>query len=446
MNALLYLRVSHQEQVEKGLSLDTQLEELKEYCFENGLAVKKIYRDEGISGSTITKRHAFQNMIAESQSGEVILFTKLDRFSRNLLDALLVVKELTNKNVSVKAIKEEIDTTTTEGRFMFNLMLTLAQREREKTSDRIKDVFDMQIKNGFSVSGKVPYGYMKVDGRYAIDEVPASEIQGLFENYAKYNSLTVATRWWNSVSDRKYEMQEIKKKLKNQIYIGVHPSGLNDYFCEPIVDKELFYDVQEKLKTNVRTRKNNSVFLFSGIIKCNTCGRVMVGNKTTRHYKGKQLYNYYYRCNHAYQDSMCSNRKILSEIKIENAVINALKLALADSNVFVKISTQEKIENEKHKNARNNIKAKISRLQDLYIDGLIDKSSYDVKYNSLIAELDAIPEDFGAKPTAINELKDMNFDELYDKLSRQNKQAFWRKFIEELTILDQEYDVDIHYK
>jgi hypothetical protein len=287
---------------------------------------------------------------------------------------------------------------------------------------------------------------MKVDGRYAIDEVPASEIQGLFENYAKYNSLTVATRWWNSVSDRKYEMQEIKKKLKNQIYIGVHPSGLNDYFCEPIVDKELFYDVQEKLKTNVRTRKNNSVFLFSGIIKCNTCGRVMVGNKTTRHYKGKQLYNYYYRCNHAYQDSMCSNRKILSEIKIENAVINALKLALADSNVFVKISTQEKIENEKHKNARNNIKAKISRLQDLYIDGLIDKSSYDVKYNSLIAELDAIPEDFGAKPTAINELKDMNFDELYDKLSRQNKQAFWRKFIEELTILDQEYDVDIHYK
>ena len=159
MEALLYTRVSKEDQVKFGMSLDAQLESLKQYCSENNLKIRNIYSDEGISGGSITKRKAFQNMIEEAKPGDIILFTKLDRFSRNLLDANIVVKELTKKDVSIKAINEDdIDTSTADGKFIFNLKLSLAQREREKVSERINDVFAYKIKQGEIVSGQIPYG------------------------------------------------------------------------------------------------------------------------------------------------------------------------------------------------------------------------------------------------------------------------------------------------
>lgn len=70
MNALLYTRVSKEDQVKYGMSLQTQLDDLTRYCSENHLNIRKVYSDEGISGGSIKKRIAFQNMISESRPGE----------------------------------------------------------------------------------------------------------------------------------------------------------------------------------------------------------------------------------------------------------------------------------------------------------------------------------------------------------------------------------------
>jgi hypothetical protein len=106
MEALLYTRVSKEDQVKYGMSLESQLDDLQRYCSENHLKVRKVYSDEGISGGSIKKRLAFQNMIAESRPGDIILFTKLDRFSRNLLDANITVQELDKKNVEIRGCEK----------------------------------------------------------------------------------------------------------------------------------------------------------------------------------------------------------------------------------------------------------------------------------------------------------------------------------------------------
>ena len=82
-------------------------------------------------------------MLEKVKAFDMILFTKLDRLSRNVLDANNINQLLINNNCVMKAIDEDdIDTSTADGTFMFNLKVSLAQREIEKTSERIRFVFE----------------------------------------------------------------------------------------------------------------------------------------------------------------------------------------------------------------------------------------------------------------------------------------------------------------
>lgn len=122
MNVRIYARVSTDEQVKFGYSIDAQIKALKDYCKERDYNIMATYIDEGISAYSVEKRREFKRMIADAKPNEIILFTKLDRFSRNILDANLILLELKKKNVSIKAINEDdIDTTTADGKFLFDL-------------------------------------------------------------------------------------------------------------------------------------------------------------------------------------------------------------------------------------------------------------------------------------------------------------------------------------
>ena len=79
-NVRLYIRVSHDEQVKFGYSIDAQIDALKRYCNENKLVIKGQYIDEGISAYSIKKRHALQQMMKEPEKGDIILFTKFYKF------------------------------------------------------------------------------------------------------------------------------------------------------------------------------------------------------------------------------------------------------------------------------------------------------------------------------------------------------------------------------
>lgn len=444
MDALLYTRVSTDEQVKFGLSLDAQKKDLEEYCKTNGLTVKKIYSDEGISGGSIKKRKAFQKMIAEAVPNDTILFTKLDRFSRNLLDANMVVKELEKKNVSIKAIHEDdIDTTTADGKFIFNLKLSLAEREREKTSERIHDVYVYSIKNGLSTSGSVPFGYKRVDKKYEIDTEKAPMIQELFNYYDKHQNIIGTLRWWNEKYPQyKMDASQLRKfRLSNTFYIGVHPSGLNDNFCEPIIEKEQFDRVNERLKKNIKHRKNNRIYLFSGIIVCAECGRRYGG----QHNICRGHENYMYKCNNAHQNSLCSNKKMITEQVLEKRLLAMMEAKIGNPAVDVKVSPKLS-PREKLQNAKNKASAKLTRLTELYVDGMLTRQEFDLKYKELQSDLQKINDKLESlqEPTAIKELRGTNFKELYAELSRENKQIFWHHFIRRIYFDGDNLDV-IYY-
>ena len=138
MKVFLYERVSSEEQVKHGYSLDAQDEALREFCEKNNHVILGVYRDEGISGrKPYTKRPAMVQLLrdVETIKPQMILFTKLDRWFRNIKEYYKVQDILDRYKVDWKAINEEYDTSTASGRLYVNIKLSIAQDEADRTSD-----------------------------------------------------------------------------------------------------------------------------------------------------------------------------------------------------------------------------------------------------------------------------------------------------------------------
>lgn len=415
MIARLYLRVSTDEQVKYGFSLDAQLEELKEYCKTNNYSIAGIYKDEGISASTITKRKEFVRMLEEVKPGEIILFTKLDRFSRNLLDANLVIKDLEKKKVSIKAINEDdIDTTTADGKFMFNIRLSIAEREREKTGERIKDVFKYKVSKGEVITGS-PIGYKIENKKLVVDPDKRDIVVDIFNTYEKHNSIHKTLLYIQKNYNYTMTMQMVKKTLTNELYTGKYRNNLE--YCEPIISKVQFEKIQNIIKNkNLKAHQTNSIYLFSGLIVDTNCGCKMSGCR------GRTFP--YYRCAKYVNTNTCKCNKTISERYLERYLLSQIESELDKYDKM--LLKRYKIKTKKINTSA--IKKELDRLNILFQKGRISEEYYDTEYLKLEKELKIDP----PKKQPIN--LPTNWRDVYNNLSKEGKRSFWRSFIDRIEV------------
>lgn len=99
-----------------------------------------IYADEGISGTSVKKREAFQQMMEDAKTGKIdlILTKEVSRFARNTVDTLIAVRTLRTFGVGVFFILDHIDTRENDGEIRLTLMASMAQEESRKISQRVK--------------------------------------------------------------------------------------------------------------------------------------------------------------------------------------------------------------------------------------------------------------------------------------------------------------------
>ena len=135
-----YERVSTEEQALRGYSIETQIDNLTEYCEKAKMKIVDHYTDEGISGAKPPmKRPALKRLLEDVEAGKIdmVLFTKLDRWFRSVQEYFKVQEILERHNVEWKTIHEDYDTTTANGRMAITIFLAIAQNERERTAERI---------------------------------------------------------------------------------------------------------------------------------------------------------------------------------------------------------------------------------------------------------------------------------------------------------------------
>ena len=424
--AALYIRVSTEEQAMHGLSLTAQRDTLAQYAQENGLKVVGIYTDEGITArKKYRNRAAFMRMLEDVQANQIdiILFIKLDRWFRNVADYYEVQRILDNHRVQWIATEENYDTTTANGRLHLNIKLSIAQDESDRTSERIKFVFDNKVKRGEVISGKVPLGYKIENKKLVIDPQTAPIVQDIFQQYTVIRSVRALREYVLNKYSLVYGQTGIRALLDNERYIG-RAHGQDD-FCPPLISSEQFQQVQELLSQRAQRNlaRSDRVYLFTGLVRCAECG-----NNLSAHVVG-QKYTYY-RCTRYEKLHLCPHKKRTSELVLEQWLIDNLISSFEEYN----LSIEEGASRVRPQIDELKIRRKMEKLKDLYLNDLIDRDTYERDYTALRDELRAAntPPALSKKPVDIVAIQTALA--AYSELSRQNKKEFWCRTIGRITI------------
>ena len=168
MTVYAYARVSTLQQANDGDSLDAQVKQVLGYASSRGLELQEdsVFVEKGVSGGQeFGSRPAGSKLLASLQSGDIVIFPKLDRGFRNTRDALNVLHTLKEKGVSVHSIDLGGDVTGNGvGAIIFTILSAFATFERERIASRISEVKQMRKAQGYFVGGRRAFGFDAVDG------------------------------------------------------------------------------------------------------------------------------------------------------------------------------------------------------------------------------------------------------------------------------------------
>lgn len=363
-----YIRVSTDEQADKGNSLFEQQERLDAYCKAQGWEVPTFYIDDGYSAKDL-KRPQIQQLLNDvrEKKVEIVITTKLDRLCRNLLDLLQTVKLLDNHNCKYVSSSESFDTSNSIGRMTLQLLGTFAEFERERISERVKDNMLSIAKNSDKVITQPCFGYELVDRQYVINEQEAECIRFMFEMAEQGHGHRMIAKMVNergvtTKRNKPWDQINVKRLMNTETIAGVmvynkrmKKNGKTverdkmDWIIKhdnhpAIIPFEQWEHVQDIFRSRAKTNKHadSESYLLTGLVKCGHCGKNMKGS-TARYKRQNGDYTYYryicssyvlgYGCKHhaTHRDDL--EQHIFERIKrLSEGSLETLRLNVATSH------------------------------------------------------------------------------------------------------------------
>lgn len=482
--AALYCRVSTTMQGEAEYSsLNAQEDKLRNYCNGRDWEIVRVYSDMK-SGKDL-ERPEMQQLLkdAEDDIFDVVVATKIDRFSRSIVDFHNLFKILNALGIDIVAsTQDNLDTTTSGGKFMLNIILAFAEFERNMISERTKEGMTARALKGLYTGGHLILGYDNVEGKLIVNETEKELVNRIFNYYLNepstrtvalrlnkegYRTKAHVTKKGISKGGKSFTKDDLLRTLKNRTYLGLMPWKDQDYpgIHEAIIDENLFNEVQAKLgdsKTNTQiTRKIKSNLTLLGITKCGLCGSNLTSSSSK---SGK---HYYYKCSkkmHATSDHCPA--KDLSAILLEDAAKSLMYSMATNEGFFEAIYNQIRFNNQaeikKYDSELNKLRSNKTRLvtekQNILNKMKAAAALQDSK--SIIDELNKLDNDIAMNLSRINflekereraanqvitreQLKKIINDYLfiYEELSHEDKVRFNKLiFVEIISYFDKNSD------
>lgn len=438
----LYPRVSTEEQVLNGYSLDAQEEELIKYANDRGYKIVGIYRDEGFSArKPVLKRKVMQELLHDVEAGKIdlIIFTKLDRWFRSIRDYYAVQTILDKHKVAWKTTLEDYQTETADGRLKVNIMLSVAENEADRTSERIRFVFNSRIQNGEYVYGGVatPFGYTVeiIDGvrKLVKDPETVDAMAAFWDKMIKYRNTRRAGRETNLEFGLSRAHKSWMATVRNEVYAGTL-RGVQD-FCESYISREDWQSLQNP-KRMIKSAQGGRFYLFVGLLRCPVCGNTLKATyKTYPNDRAKEYYGY--RCN-AKSLGYCTYGRQLSERKVEKYLLANVRGELDNYIWEIRESAKKK---RRPKIDVPKLQEQLRRLNNVYMSGNMEDSEYNEQAATIKAAIAKATQDEGKKDNLaeLEGLRDYlygDFLEVYKGMTREEKQRFWNSIIEEIRLDD----------
>ena len=337
MTAVIYARYSSDNQREE--SIEGQIRECTAYAEKNGITVVKHYIDRALSAKT-DNRPDFQQMIKDSEKRlfDIVLVWKLDRFARNRYDSAHYEYQLERNHVKLVSATEPIS--DSPAGIMVKSMLTgMAEYYSAELSEKVVRGMTENVLKGKYNGGTIPIGF-KVDEEkfFQIDPLKAPFVVEAFQRYNDGATMKELMNWLNDSGvttnrNQKFTYNSVQKLLTNKRYIGenhfkdiVMPDSI-----PAIVDKDLFEEVQQKIKKNSRAparHKAEDDYLLTTKLFCGMCGAMMFGECGTGRNK---VVHHYYKCATAKRFKTCKKKTVRKEWLEDLVIAETMKLIQDDA-------------------------------------------------------------------------------------------------------------------
>ena len=425
----IYTRVSTEDQVREGYSLEVQREYLLDFAKRNGWEVyapkgQQVYHDDGISGYVL-ERPALQQMLidAKQKKFDLVLVYKLDRFSRRLKDLLEMVDQLDAWGVGFKSATEPFETTSSAGRLMLQQLGSFAEFERNRIAERVFPGMVKSIQQGHWHGARYsPYGYRYIKEQKRLEVVPeeAKIVKMIFLMYLSSKSTTqiagyLYDKGYQTRSGGRFQTSLIGSILKSPFYLGKLVWNRRHYdkrqktrkgyrfvknpesaFViaegkhEAIIAQEDFDQVQAKLAVNRKGhghRVSPLAYVLTGVLICAKCGHRYRGSSFVTNHQNRRR-KPWYRCSAKQTHNIsCKNPAVPAEV-IEEAVFGILQELSTHSRMidkrFDSATLQASVEpDEQAKEALRLLRASLTKnltkqkkLNDAYLEEDLAKEVY----------------------------------------------------------------------
>jgi site-specific DNA recombinase len=270
LRCAIYTRVSDERNLSPRFnSIDAQYEACSDYILsqahEDWVELAERYDDDGFSGGTI-ERPALRRLCRDLRLGkiDIIVLYKIDRLTRSLRDFVKLLELLDRYQVSFVSVTQPLNTATSMGRMLLNVLLSFAEYERELASERIYDKIAASKRKGVWAGGPIALGYQTHNGKVIINTGEARQVRMVFNKYLELGTLSLLLEYLagHGIVTRQRVLKngtvrraspfthaELGGMLRNRTYIGqvVFEGEVLKGPQPPIIDRMTFDEVQRQL-------------------------------------------------------------------------------------------------------------------------------------------------------------------------------------------------------
>lgn len=398
--AAVYIRVSTEDQAREGFSLGEQKEKLLQLCAFKGYEVFKIYEDAGISAKDMEHRPAFQEMLSDMKKGKInyIVAYKLDRVTRSVRDLEELISVLEQYNCFLVCDRDDVNTSTANGRFFVRMLTVLSQLEIEIVLERTKFGLNGAIKSGH-LPGVLPLGYKK-DGnkKTIIDETTKPVIERIFKMYLEGKSYQQISNIFNEekiLNPKPWKDTTIQKIIDNKIYMSdyeqykriaknkqIEPVVYMNV-VEPIISRAMWEECQHQKEKNQRTYTRDRVYLFFQKIKCPSCHRIMKCKGSG----GKKRKYMYYTCEKCH----INYREDRIEELLTNFIYDMVEYDMAVKKYFLPILADRKpTKTDDIDKEIKSLEKQKERIKKAYMIGIVEMEDFSEDYKLIEEKLEIL--------------------------------------------------------
>jgi site-specific DNA recombinase len=384
------------------------------------------YSDPGYSGGTL-ERPALTRLLADIEAGRIdtLIVYKIDRLSRSIHQFYRIWEVLQDRGVDLISATQDLNTSTSQGKLMLNMLLSFGQFEREQIGERTRDKIRAARSRGKWTGGTPILGYDVRDGRLVVNEEEAARVRAIFALYEQHGSLTrvvkeVSRRSWTakgwiksdgaSRGGRPFDKPTLYRVLVNPLYAGkVRCNGsLVNGEHEALVDEAAWSRIQTRLRRNGSAghqgERNHHEALLTGLLRCGACGSRMT---PTYAVKGGRRYRYYV-CQSALRKGAhaCPTGRVAAG-EIERQVVERIRVIARDPALVAETVRQAKVQREElvssleteEKTLRRELRGRRASLKRLGANGH-ETIALRQRVAAIEARLDALPAEIQAAKRA----------------------------------------------